>query len=177
MTRVLALLALGLLAGCSDSREVTAVETESPAVIADASVGAASARSGIAALKRAWDQAWVNKDASAFADQYVLNSELVSPLGAILSGREAIRAQHAFLFAGPFAGSTSTTEIRRTVYLAGDARMVDLDVTLTGYVALPPGLHETAPGEVRTRVKWIVVLRQDSWKILAQQITAVAPTP
>jgi hypothetical protein len=85
--------------------------------------------------------------------------------------------EHELLFSGPFAGSTSTSEVRRTVFLDRDARMVDLDVTLTGFAGPLPGLPEVEPGVVRVRVKWIVVRRESGWKILAQQITARAPTP
>jgi uncharacterized protein (TIGR02246 family) len=175
MTRVLALLAFGILAGCSDKPEVTALDSEDGSTTSvEASL---SATAGITALKDAWDAAWAAKDAAAYARNYTVNGELVSPLGDILEGREAIRAQHEFLFGGPFAGSTSISEVRRTVFLAGDVRMLDLNVELTGFAALPPGLHETEPGVVRTRMKLIVVQRESGWKILAQQITAVAPTP
>jgi uncharacterized protein (TIGR02246 family) len=175
MTRVLALLALGILAGCTDTPETTAVGSEdgSPTSV-EASFGA---NAGIAALKEAWDAAWAAKDAAAYARNYTVNGELVNPLGGILAGREEIQAQHEFLFNGPFAGSTSTSEVRRTVFLDDDVRMLDLDVTLTDYAGLPPGLHETEPGVVRTRIKLIVVERPTGWKILAQQITAVAPSP
>jgi len=179
MTRILALLALGSLAGCTDSAEVTAVDIEagSPTSV-EASVGAAAGpNQGIAALIAAWDAAWAAKDARAYASNYTVNGELVNPLGGILAGREEIREQHEFLFNGPFAGSTSTSEVRRSVFLNADVRMLDLDVTLTGFAGLPPGLIETEPGVVRTRMKLIVVERQGGWKILAQQITAVAPTP
>src|SRR5687767_13532575 len=84
-------------------------------------------------------------------------------------------AQHEFLFNGPFAGSTSTSEVRRTVYPGEDARMVDLDVTLTGFAGVPPGLPQVEPGVVRTRIKLIVVRRDAGWKILAEQVTAQVP--
>jgi uncharacterized protein (TIGR02246 family) len=175
MTRIVAVLALGILAGCTDSPEVTAVDSEagSPTSV-EASL---SANAGIAALKEAWDAAWAAKDAAAYARNYTVNGELVNPLGGILAGREEIRTQHEFLFNGPFAGSTSTSEVRRTVFLDEDVRMLDLNVTLTGFAGLPPGLHETEPGVVRSRMKLIVVERASGWKILAQQITAVAPSP
>jgi uncharacterized protein (TIGR02246 family) len=179
MKRILALVALGVLAGCTDTPEVTAVDSEagSPAAM-EASFGTTTALpSGIAALKNDWDEAWEEKDAAAFARSYAVRGELVTPLGGILDGREAIRAQHEFLFNGPFAGSTSTSEVRRTVYLGEDVRMVDLDVTLTGFAGPLPGLPEVEPGVVKTRIKWIVVRREAGWKILAQQITALVPAP
>lgn len=106
-----------------------------------------------------------------------MHAEFVNPVGGIIAGREAIQAQHAFLFSGPFAASTQASEIRRTVFLAGGVRMVDLDVVLTGYAAPPPGLRETEPGVIRTRVKWVVVKRGGGWRILAQQMTPLPPAP
>jgi len=179
MTRILPVVALGVLAGCTDTPEVTAVDTESgSAASVEASLSAtAGPNRGITALKNAWDAAWAAKDAAAYARNYTLNGELVNPLGGILASREEVRAQHELLFNGPFAGSTSISEVRRMVYLAPDIRMLDFDVTLTGYAGLPPGLVETEPGVVRTRMKLIVVERQGGWKILAQQITPVLPPP
>jgi uncharacterized protein (TIGR02246 family) len=175
--RILTLVGVGLLAGCTDSPEATAVDTRNGSLTsAEASVSATTGQE-IEALRDAWDAAWEAKDAAAYARSYTVESELVTPLGGILAGREAIRAQHEFLFTGPFAGSSSTSEIRRTVFLERETRMVDLDVTLTGYAALPPGLVETEPGVVRTRIKWIIVERQGGWKILAQQITGVVAAP
>jgi hypothetical protein len=48
---------------------------------------------------------------------------------------------------------------------------------LTGYVALPPGLGETAPGEVATRGRLVVGKTGSRWEILAQQMTRIAPPP
>lgn len=179
MIRISALVVAGVLAGCTDEPAVTAADSEagSPTGMA-ASLGATTGLSqGIASLINAWDAAWNAGDAAAYARNYTANGELVNPLGGILDGRDAIRTQHEFLFAGPFAGSTSTSEVRRTVYLGQDARMVDLDVTLTGYAGLPPGLPEVEPGVVHVRIKLLVVRRESSWKIMAEQITPVLPGP
>lgn len=179
MKRILALVAACALASCTDKPEVTAADAEAGSPVGmEASLGATTAlNQGIASLINAWDDAWNAGDATAYARNYTVNGELVNPLGGILDGREAIRSQHEFLFNGPFAGSTSTSEVRRTVYLGPDARMVDVDVTLTGYAGLPPGLPEVEPGVVRTRIKLIVVRRDVGWKILAEQVTAVVPGP
>ena len=179
MKLILMLLAACGLAGCTDKPEVTAADSEAGSPVGmEARLGATTAlNQEIASLISAWDEAWNAGDAAAYAKNYTVNGELVNPLGGILDGREAIRAQHEFLFTGPFAGSTSTSEVRRTVYLGQDARLVDLDVALTGYPGLPPGLPEVEPGVVRVRIKLIVVRREAGWKILAEQVTPVVPAP
>jgi uncharacterized protein (TIGR02246 family) len=177
MKQMRALVAAGILASCTDNPQVIATESEAGSPVGmEASLGATTAlNQGIASLISAWDEAWNAGDATAYARNYTVNGELVNPLGGILDGREEIRAQHDFLFNGPFAGSTSTSEVRRTVYLGEDARMVDLDVTLTGFAGVPPGLPQVEPGVVRTRIKLIVVRRDAGWKILAEQVTAQVP--
>jgi uncharacterized protein (TIGR02246 family) len=175
MTRILRLVALGVLAGCTDRPEPTAVESEStPQAALATSVGATTTvPRGIVRLKDAWDAAFTAKNAAAYARNYTVQAQLVNPLGAILDGREAIRATHQFLFSGPLAGTAATSTIRRTVFLARDLRIVDLDVEFTG--ALPPGLPQVEPGVVRSRVKWIVVERHGAWRILDTQVTVVPP--
>ena len=84
--------------------------------------------------------------------------------------RDAFRAQHAFLFAGPFAGSTQTIEVRDIQFLTGTIAIVYQDVSLTGYASLPPGLPSSG-GVVRTRVTWVVEKRGGSWEIVFQQMT------
>jgi len=173
----LALLLLGGMVAACDSYETTeaAVESASIAEVAARTDLTPAQTRGIEALKSAWDAAWAAKDAAAYAANYAEDADVVNPVGGILAGREAIRAQHAFLFSGPFAGSTSVSEIRRTVFLTGTIVIVDVNLSLSGYQGLPPGLVATVPGVVRTRVKLIVVKEGANWEILAQQMTPLAP--
>jgi uncharacterized protein (TIGR02246 family) len=114
--------------------------------------------------------AWTAKDAAAYAAPYAVDIQIVSPVGSLLVGREAVRAQHAFLFSGPFAGSTQTIEVRDIQFLTGTIAIVYQDVSLTGYAFLPPGLPSSG-GVVRTRVTWVVEKRGGSWEIVFQQMT------
>jgi uncharacterized protein (TIGR02246 family) len=130
---------------------------------------------GIEDLLGAWEASWNAGDANAFAATFAEDADFVNPLGGILSGREAIRQTHLFLFGGPFAGSAQAGEVRRIVSLTGSLAIVDLNVTLTGYAGLPPGLSETEPGVVATRTRWVARRNGDRWEILAQQLTSIAP--
>jgi uncharacterized protein (TIGR02246 family) len=131
----------------------------------------------IEALLASWEAAWAAKDVSAMVAHYTEDVDWVNPLGGVLSGRQQITDVHNVLFAGPFAGSTQTGTIRRAVSLTGAIMLVDLDVTLTDYQWLLPGLVAYEPGEVRVRVKWIVVREGAAWRIMAQHMTAVQPPP
>jgi uncharacterized protein (TIGR02246 family) len=114
--------------------------------------------------------AWTAKDAAAYAAPYASDVHVVNPVGGLIDGREAFQAQHAFLFSGPFAGSTQTIAVRDIRFLTGTIALVLQDVTLTDYAFLPPGLPSTN-GVVRTRVTWVVVKRGGKWEIVLQQMT------
>jgi uncharacterized protein (TIGR02246 family) len=114
--------------------------------------------------------AWTAKDASAYTAPYAEDFQLINPIGALVTGRDAFRAQHAFLFGGPFAGSTQTIDVRDIQFLTGTIAIVYQDVSLTGYAFLPPGLPSSG-GVVRTRVTWVVEKRGGRWEIVFQQMT------
>jgi uncharacterized protein (TIGR02246 family) len=175
VTRMIPLTLFALATACSNSPDLTAIQAE-PDVTTAASIGSIPGDTqGIEALKSAWDAAWAAKDAAAYAANYAVDADFVNPLGGVVPGREAIRAVHQMLFAGAFAPTTSTSVIRRTVFLTGTLAVVDLNVTLSGVVGTPPGLIPTEPGIVRTRARWVAVKRAGQWQIHAQQLTALPP--
>jgi uncharacterized protein (TIGR02246 family) len=172
----LATLALAtIVAACSDGTPAATGPLSS--VPASAAIGASSSQSdAIADLVAAATAAWTAKDAAGYAAIYSDDVSVINPVGGSLSGRDAMRQQHAFLFTGPFAGSTQTITVRRVQYLTGTIAIVDQDVALTGYAFLPPnGLRATTPGVVRTTVRWVVEKRGGTWEIIAQQMTPLPP--
>jgi uncharacterized protein (TIGR02246 family) len=124
----------------------------------------------IMAIVDAVTAAWTAKDAAAYAAPYAADVQLVNPVGGRLTGRDAFRAQHVFLFGGPFAGSTQTIAVQGIIFLSGTSAVVTQDVSLTGYAFLPPGLPSNN-GVVRNRVVWVVEKRGGAWEILYQQMT------
>jgi uncharacterized protein (TIGR02246 family) len=178
---VLALLTAVAIAGCDDSPTVAAPRHDA-LVVPDAlaarmgTVPPAMER-GIQELLQAWEAAWASMDGNAYGANYAEDAEFINPLGGVLSGRQVIAATHVFLFNGPFAGSVQTNQVRRIAPLTGTLAIVDVDGLLTGVVAFPPGLDETAPGEVATRGRLVVGKTGSRWEILAQQMTRIAPPP
>jgi uncharacterized protein (TIGR02246 family) len=173
-----ALLLIPALSACDSVSPSEAAPAQTASAPADAQTDPTPVQTrAIEAILVSWEAAWAAKDVSAMVAHYTLDVDWVNPLGGILSGREEIRAVHEFLFGGPFAGSTQTGTVRRMVALTGNSMVVDLDVTLTGYQGLLPGLVEFEPGMVRVRVKWIVVRDGSAWRISAQHMTAVQPPP
>ena len=155
--------------GCSDQPAATAPIGVRPDVSAEP-VSTSISTDPIMDIVTAVTAAWTAKDASAYTAAYAEDVQVINPLGVSLTGREPLRAQHAFLFAGPFAGSTQTIEVRDIQFLTGTIAIVYQDVSLTGYASLPPGLPSSG-GVVRTRVTWVVEKRGGSWEIVFQQMT------
>ena len=162
-----------IAAGCTDG---SAAPTEARSVpTAQASASQDAGIDGLVAIATA---AWTAKDAAAYASIYAEDVVMTNPVGARIIGREAVRAGHVFLFAGPFAGSTQTINVVGVRYLTGTIAIVDQDVTLTGYAFLPPnGLRATTPGVLRTSVSWVVMKRGGTWEIVAQTMTPIPPAP
>lgn len=67
--------------------------------------------------------------------------------------------------------------MRDISFLTGTTALVKLDVTLTGYSTLPPGLPAVQPGVVRNRVTWIAIKQGGEWLIDFQQMTPLPPMP
>jgi uncharacterized protein (TIGR02246 family) len=178
---VLALLTAVSIAGCDDSPTVAAPRPDAiaapDALAARMGTVPPAMERGIQELLQTWLASWASMDGHAYAANYAEDAEFINPLGGVLSGRQAIAATHVFLFNGPFAGSVHNVQVRRIAPLTGTLAIVDMDNLLTGYVALPPGLAETAPGELATRVRQVVGKTGSRWEILAQQITRIAPPP
>jgi uncharacterized protein (TIGR02246 family) len=163
-------------AACADAPDATAPSsrTEPAFAVAEGHVSA------IQDLIAAQEAAWAAKDAVAYAATYTEDTEVIAPIALILAGRAAVQGQHAFLFnpaTGVFRASTQSLSLRSLTFLTGTIALVKLDVTLTGFHALPPGLRESDPGVVRTRVTWVAVKRGPQWQILFQQMTPFPPTP
>jgi len=159
-----------LTAACADQPDATTPTGLRPVEVTAQQASYSISTDPILDIVSAATAAWASKDASAYAAAYAEDVQAVSPLGALQSGRDAFRAQHAFLFGGPFRGSTQTIEIRDIRFLTGTSAIVFQDVSLTGYAFLPPGLPSSA-GVVRSRVTWVVEKRGGRWEIVLQQMT------
>jgi uncharacterized protein (TIGR02246 family) len=175
-TRFATVAAVVMAAACSEAPDAMAPNsrTEPAFTVAEGHVG------GIEALIATQEAAWAAKDAVAYAANYTEDAEVIAPIAQIVAGRAAVQGQHVFLFnpvTGIFRASTQSLSLRSLTFLTGTIALVKLDVTLTGFHALPPGLRESEPGVVRTRVTWVAVKRGPQWRILFQQMTPFPPAP
>jgi uncharacterized protein (TIGR02246 family) len=132
---------------------------------------------GVLATVSDFDDAWNAWSATRIAGLFADDAEFVNGRGQVAVGTEAIRAQHAGLFAGAFARSHLESTVRRITFLSGTTAVVDVDTQLTGFTALPPGTNPTEPGKQRGRHKRVLVKRGGEWQMVLMQITTVAPAP
>jgi uncharacterized protein (TIGR02246 family) len=175
ITKVLSLcVGLGLLAAC----EVPPAKLTGASIDRlDAQLVRIDLRDEVQQLVDAQAAAWRAKDVNAFAATYTTDATFFNPLGWVSNGRAEIRDAHAFLFAGPFAGSTEAQEITAVRALTGTIAIVHIDSALTGYAELVPGLVETEPGVIRTVKTWVVLKRGGRWEIATQHMAPVVPGP
>jgi uncharacterized protein (TIGR02246 family) len=126
---------------------------------------------GILELVAGRTAAWAAKDPVAYASAFAPDLRFINPAGALVFGRDAYRAVHVFLFNGPFAGSTLALAVREIQFLTGTLAIVYLDLSITGYAFLPPGVSPPSDGVLRARVTWVVERRGGEWQILFMQNT------
>ena len=127
---------------------------------------------GILNLVSGRTAAWAAKDPTAYASAFATDLRFINPSGALVFGRDAFRATHVSLFNGPFAGSSLTLAVREIQFLTGTVAIVYLDLSITGYAFLPPGLPAPSDGVARARVTWVVEKQQGDWQIVFMQNTS-----
>lgn len=135
--------------------------------------GHAPAESAIRLSLERLAKAWNIGDGALWADEYWPTADSINILGGLMPDGQAIRDRHAEIFAGPFKDSHLEGELRRIQYLGTDVAIVDVDIRVTKFRALPPGASETSPGVLLTRLKHIYQCRDGVWRIAASQNTAV----
>ena len=122
-------------------------------------------------------QAWNAGNAAAWADEYWPDGSLVNILGVVYPDAAGVRAVTNQILSGPFKGSNFQASVRRVRFLGEAAAIVETDVSVTNFRALPPGAVATAPGLLLTRFTYVFENRNGVWKIEASQNTSVLPTP
>lgn len=129
-------------------------------------------RASVARLATAWNAG----DGSSWAAEFWPDGSLVNILGVVFPNAAAVGAVTDRILAGPFKGSTFAPVVRRIRFIGTTAAIVDADISVTNFHALPPGAVATKPGLLLTRFTYVYERRGDVWKIEAAQNTAVSPS-
>jgi uncharacterized protein (TIGR02246 family) len=120
-------------------------------------------------------EAWNDRDAAAWVASFAPDSDFTNILGMHFPNREANKARHAELFATIFADSRLSADVPSVRPVGDTGAVAELELTLVGYARLPPGIRETEPGVLRTRLITVLEHRNGSWRIVAAQNTAILP--
>jgi uncharacterized protein (TIGR02246 family) len=131
----------------------------------------------IEALVQRLENAWNAGDAVAWVQDCLEDADFINIRGEVLPGRRGNEARHAAMFAGPFRGSRITISIRRVQSLTPESAIVETDCRLVNAPGMPAGIRPTEPGVLLTRLKQVLVHRDQRWWIAASQNTAVIPGP
>jgi uncharacterized protein (TIGR02246 family) len=137
-----------------------------------------SGEAAIRALLSKQADAWNAHDARAWGTAFTEDAEFVNILGMLFQGRAQVEQRHAELFRGIFSKSRVTVTTRKVVPLGPTSALAETVHELRDYERLPPGIRPTdSDGTLRTRLKYVLVLTPDGWRIRSAQNTAVLPLP
>jgi uncharacterized protein (TIGR02246 family) len=158
-------------------RSLLALALLSTTACAPADEGA-RAEAKVRALLAAQAKAWNEHDARAWAAAFTEDAEFVNIMGTLFQGRAQVELRHDELFRGIFSRSRVVVTTRKVLSLGATSALAETVHELRDYDRLPPGMRATDPdGALRTRLKYVLVLTPDGWRIRSAQNTAMAPVP
>lgn len=145
-----------------------------PTASAQPSTPAADSAS-IAAILADLDRAWHDADAGRWVSHYAPDARFINIAGMVMPDTGALRSRLHQIFNGVFKGSRHVGTLRHLRFVGADVAVVDEDIEITGFSALPAGTRPTAPGLLRTRMRHVLQRVDGRWRIVASQNTPVAP--
>jgi uncharacterized protein (TIGR02246 family) len=125
---------------------------------------------------RQQEAAWNAGDGLAWASAFTDDADYVNVLGDVFQSREEIARQHIFTLGGPYKGSHLRIRIRKITEPAPNVAVIETEYDLTGFNVLAPGIAPTAPGLLKSRMKYIALKQGEQWSFIAAQNTAILPT-
>lgn len=121
---------------------------------------------------------WNRHDAHAWSAPFTEDADFINIIGMLFQGRAQIEKRHAELFEGIFKRSRVVVTTRKVRSLGPTSALAETDYELRDYDRLPPGLKPSdADGTLRTRLKYVLTLTPEGWRIVSAQNTAVVQLP
>ena len=117
----------------------------------------------VAEEERAWNQG----DAKGYASHFEEEGGFTNVLGTVYYGRRAFEDRHAALFATVFKNTVLSMSVQKIRFIRPDVAVVDIDTEMTGFAALPPGIHAAVDGALRTRLQQVMSKERGEWWIAA----------
>ena len=111
------------------------------------------------------EKAWNQGDAKAYASHFAEEGGFTNVLGTVYYGRRAFEERHASVFATVFKGTSLRMTVQKIRFIRPDIAIVDIDTEMTGFKALPPGIHAATDGVLRTRLQQVMSKESGDWWI------------
>lgn len=108
-------------------------------------------------IEAAYDAAWNRSDAKALAAPLAEDAVVVNPRGQVAVGRADFEAIMAKMLAGPFAGSTHHSTVRRVRFISADVAIVDGEARVTDIKGADTSVeHAFTDIFVRRGGRWLI---------------------
>jgi len=116
-------------------------------------------------------KAWNAGDIAALSAHMVDDVEVIDPVGNAIQGKKALDAHHTAMLKKHFAGSRATLTVRQLRFLRPRVCLCDVDVTITHYKSLPPGISVRSGQPLRMVTRYLLTKDSRDWTITAAQST------
>lgn len=125
----------------------------------------------ISAMQKAWDAADVAGYSASMADDV----RFLTVTGDVLVNKSEFDQRHVELFRKYFKGSHQSAKVRETFFVRPRVAICDVDVEITGYKAVPPGVSVKPGQPLRMRTRYVLTL-DSKWAIRSGQSTEIRGT-
>jgi uncharacterized protein (TIGR02246 family) len=129
-----------------------------------------SDQAGVGALLIGMATAWERADGASFAAAFTEDADFVNILGGAFSGRQAIAAQHQFIFDTIYKGSHARFELTRFRKISPDVAVAQISAMLNAPGGPRPGVTNTLASATLTK-------SDGGWAIASFHNTVVVPVP
>ena len=127
----------------------------------------------VADMMNAMAQAWNSGNATAYTDNFADQADYIDATGALYTNRDQFQQHLAELFRTAYKGAHTDIKVRRLFFARPRVLLCDLDVTITKYHSLPPGLTGNSGQPLQLRLRYVLSSESKGWLILAGQETPV----
>lgn len=111
--------------------------------------------------------AWNRGDADAFGARYRSDATFTNVNGNFCIGRDEFNFRHEEIFRGVLSGTTLALTAKKLRFVRPDVAIVDVDVSIFGCAARPPGIHVGSDGALRTCLLMVLTKDAGRWWIAA----------
>jgi len=138
--------------------------------------GSSKDNAAITALLNGMVKTWNAGDAAAYSNGFADEMDFIDAAGTVYKTRDEFQQQLTKLFRSAYKGAHADMQIRRLYFVRPRVATCDMDVAITRYHAVPPGLSARNGQPLRIRVKYVLSSEPRAWLIVSGQETQIRGT-